>query len=50
MKIQTVGAVLFHVDGQTHRTERYIDRQSVGRTDGRTNRQTDRHGEANSRF
>jgi len=40
-KIRTVGAVLFHADGQTQRAERHIDSRSVGRTDGRTGRQTD---------
>jgi hypothetical protein len=35
MKSPTAGKVLFHVDGQTQRTD------SVGRTDGRTDRPTD---------
>jgi hypothetical protein len=42
MEIRTVEAVLFHADGQTQRTDRH--------TDSRSDEQTDRHDEANSRF
>ena len=43
MNIRSVGAELFHVDGQTHRE---TDRQTGGQLDG----QTYRHDEANSPF
>jgi hypothetical protein len=43
MKIRSIGAQLFHADGQT-------DTQTDRRTDGQIDRWTDRHYEANSRF